>query len=72
MTKVMSNLDSLAYDIGIEQQGGLLRVQVKSRSARNGTRYFCQFRRNYLSQHPHTIDNVDISPPHCCPGKLPQ
>ena len=33
--------DSLAYDVGIEH-GGLLRVQVKSTTVRNGTGYFCQ------------------------------
>ena len=52
--------DSLAYDVGIEQHGGLLRVQVKSTSVRNGTGYFCQFRRNYLTKHPYTVDEVDL------------
>ena len=52
--------DSLAYDIGIEQHGGLLCVQVKSRSARNGARYFCQFPRKLSQPAAHTIDNVDI------------
>jgi hypothetical protein len=52
--------DSLAYDVGIEQNGGLLRVQVKSSTVRNGTGYFCQFHRNYLSQNPYTVDDVDL------------
>jgi hypothetical protein len=52
--------DSLAYDVGIERRGGLLRVQVKSSTARNGTGYLCQFRRNYLSEHPYTLDEVDL------------
>jgi hypothetical protein len=52
--------DSLAYDVGIEHAGGLLRVQVKSTSVRNGTGYFCQFRRNYLAKHPYTVDEVDL------------
>jgi hypothetical protein len=52
--------DSLAYDVGIEQCGSLLRVQVKSSSVRNGTGYFCQFRRNYLTKHPYTVDDVDL------------
>jgi hypothetical protein len=52
--------DSLAYDVGIEHAGGLLRVQVKSSSVRNGTGYFCQFHRNYLTEHPYTIDDVDL------------
>ena len=52
--------DSFAYDVGIERRGGLLRVQVKSSSVRNGTGYFCQFHRNYLTQHPYTVDDVDL------------
>jgi len=52
--------DSLEYDVGIEHAGGLLRVQVKSSSVRNGTGYFCQFRRNYLTKHPYTVDDVDL------------
>ncbi len=51
---------SLAYDVDIECAGGLLRVQVKSSSVRNGTGYFCQFHRNYLTQHPYTLDDVDL------------
>jgi hypothetical protein len=52
--------DSLAYDIVIEQHGGLRRVQVKSRSARNGARYFCQFPRKLSQPASHTLDNLDI------------
>jgi len=52
--------DSLAYDVGTEQSGGLLRVQVKSTSVRNGTGYFCQFRRNYLVKEPYTVEDVDL------------
>lgn len=53
--------DSMAYDIGIDHGGGhFLRVQVKSSSVRNGTGYFCQFRRNALAKHPYTVDEVDL------------
>jgi hypothetical protein len=52
--------DSLAYDVDIERADGLLRVQVKSSSVRNGTGYFCQFHRNYLTQHPYPLDDVDL------------
>jgi PD-(D/E)XK endonuclease len=52
--------DSLAYDVGIEHGGHLLRVQVKSTGVRNGMGYFCQFRRNYLTKHPYTVDEVDL------------
>ena len=52
--------DRLQYDVAIEHRGGLLRVQVKSSSARNGTGYLCQFRRNYLVKEPYSIDELDI------------
>ena len=52
--------DSLAYDVGIEHAAGLLRVQVKSSSVRDGTGYFCQFRRNYLTKDPYTVDDLDL------------
>ena len=52
--------DSLAYDVAIDHAGHLLRVQVKSSTARNGTGYLCQFHRNYLSNHPYTLDEVDL------------
>ena len=44
----------------IEHGGDLTRVQVKSSSVRNGTGYFCQFRRNYLVKEPYSIDEVDL------------
>jgi len=52
--------DSLAYDVGIEHAGGLLRVQVKSSTLRSGTGYFCQFRRNYLTKDPYSVDDLDL------------
>jgi hypothetical protein len=53
--------DSMAYDVGIDHGNGhFLRVQVKSSSVRNGTGYFCQFRRNALAKHPYTIDELDL------------
>ncbi len=52
--------ETLSYDVGIEQRGSLLRVQVKSSVARNGTGYLCQFRRNYLVKEPYNIKNVDL------------
>ncbi len=52
--------DSLMYDVGVEQRGSLLRVQVKSSDARRGTGYRCQFRRNYLVKEPYSLENVDI------------
>jgi hypothetical protein len=52
--------DSLPYDVAIEHGGHLIRVQVKSTTVRNGTGYFCQFRRNYLVKQPYTVDDVDL------------
>ena len=52
--------DSLEYDVAVEHSGGLLRVQVKSSSARNGTGYLCQFRRNYTADEPYTLDDLDL------------
>ena len=52
--------DSLEYDVAIEHGGEITRVQVKSSSARNGTGYLCQFRRNYLVEEPYTVDEVDL------------
>ena len=52
--------DSSAYDVGIDHDGGLLRVQVKSSSVRTGTGYLCQFRRNYLANRPYTLDELDL------------
>ena len=52
--------DSLEYDVAIEHGGDITRVQVKSSSVRNGTGYFCQFRRNYLIREPYSLDEVDL------------
>ena len=52
--------DSLAYDVGIDHGGRFMRVQVKSTSVRNGTGYFCQFRRNYLTKHLYMVEDVDL------------
>ena len=52
--------DSLEYDVGIEQEGSLLCVQVKSSTARNGTGYLCQFRRNYNIDEPYSLDDLDL------------
>ncbi len=52
--------ETLEYDVGIEERGSLIRVQVKSSSARNGDGYLCQFRRNYLVEEPYSVDKVDM------------
>ena len=52
--------DSLPYDVGIEQGGGLLRVQVKSTTCRTGTGYFCQFKPHYLKKQDYTVNQLDL------------
>jgi hypothetical protein len=51
--------DCLPYDVGIEQSGGLLRVQVKSTSARKGGGYLCRLRHGVAGErryHPGELD----------------
>lgn len=51
--------DCLPYDVGIEQSGGLLRVQVKSTSARKGGGYLCRLRHGVSGErryHPAEVD----------------
>ena len=45
-------------------------VQVKSSTARNGTGYFCQFRRNYLVKEPYSIDDVDLFAAYVIPEEV--
>jgi hypothetical protein len=61
--------DSLAYDVGVDHKDGMIRVQVKSTSARNGTGYFCQFHRNYLA-HPYTPEELDPFAAYVIPENL--
>lgn len=61
--------DSLQYDVAIELSGNFIRVQVKSTSARNGTGYLCQFRRNYLVDEPYSLDQVDLFAMYVIPEK---
>jgi hypothetical protein len=59
----------LEYDVGIEQDGSLLRVQVKSSTARNGTGYLCQFRRNYLIEESYSLEGLDLFATYVIPEK---
>jgi hypothetical protein len=52
--------DTLEYDVAIDLGGNLLRIQVKSTTVRNGTGYFCQFRRCYGVKEPYSVDEVDL------------
>jgi PD-(D/E)XK endonuclease len=62
--------DSLEYDVAVEHSGDMIRVQVKSSSVRNGTGYFCQFRRNWLVEEPYSIDELDIFATYIIPEEV--
>ena len=51
--------DSLAYDVGIDYEGRLIRVQVKSTTVRTQFGYLCQFKPNPLSK-PYTLEELDV------------
>ena len=61
--------DSLEYDVAIEHGGEITRVQVKSSSVRNGTGYFCQFRRNWQTGNPYSLDELDLFATYVIPVK---
>ena len=52
--------ETLSYDVGIEQRGSLLRVQVKSSVARNGTGYLCQFHPNHKRKQDYSLKEIDV------------
>jgi hypothetical protein len=52
--------DSLAYDVGIEHHGGLLRVQVKSTTNRVGPGYVCKFKPNIHNKSDYTLSEIDL------------
>jgi hypothetical protein len=53
--------DCLPYDVGIEQRGGLLRVQVKSTSARKGRGgYLCLLRHGGSGEQRYDLKEVDL------------
>ena len=52
--------DTLPYDVGIEQDGNLLRVQVKSSTARKGGGYLCRLRHGGSGEQRYNPDDVDL------------
>lgn len=62
--------ECLEYDVGVEHAGNLLRVQVKSSTARNGTGYLCQFRRNHLIAKPYSVDQLDLFASYVIPEQV--
>jgi hypothetical protein len=52
--------DSLAYDVGIDHKGGMIRVQIKSTSARKGGGYLCRLRHGGRGEQRYHRDDVDL------------
>jgi hypothetical protein len=52
--------DCSPYDVGIDHNGGMIRVQVKSTSYRVGAGYLCRFKPSHPYKHDYSLDRVDI------------
>ena len=52
--------ECLEYDVGIESNGALLRVQVKSSTRQAGAGYCCQLHRNGSVKEPYSLERVDF------------
>ena len=52
--------DSLAYDIGVVHKHGMIRVQIKSTSARKGGGYLCRLRHGGRGEQRYHPDDVDL------------
>lgn len=52
--------DSLAYDVGIDHKDGMIRVQVKSTSARKGGGYLCRLRHGGSGEQRYNPEDVDL------------
>jgi hypothetical protein len=52
--------DSQKYDVGVERNSRMLRVQVKSTSTLSGTGYLCHLHRNLWGNESYSVDDVDL------------
>jgi hypothetical protein len=52
--------DSRAYDVGLDLQSRLLRVQVKSTTCRTQYGYLCQFKPSPYNRHQYTLKQLDF------------
>jgi hypothetical protein len=52
--------DSLAYDVGVVHKHGMIRVQIKSTSARKGGGYLCRLRHGGRGEQRYHPDDVDL------------
>jgi hypothetical protein len=51
--------DCSSYDVGVESNSRVIRVQVKSTTCRTGSGYLCQFKPNYLTE-PYKLSQIDF------------
>jgi len=51
--------DCSSYDVGVESNSRVIRVQVKSTTCRTGSGYLCQFKPNYFTE-PYKLSQVDF------------
>ena len=51
--------DCSSYDVGVESNSRVLRVQVKSTTCRTGSGYLCQFKPNYFTE-PYKLSQIDF------------
>jgi len=61
--------DSLQYDVALERAGGLIRVQVKSSTARKGYGYLCRLRHGGSGEQRYDPDKVDLFAIYVIPAK---
>jgi len=51
--------DCSSYDVGVESNSRVIRVQVKSTTCRTGSGYLCQFKPNYFTE-PYKLSQIDF------------
>lgn len=61
--------DSLQYDVAVEHAGGVIRVQVKSTTARKGYGYLCRLRHGGSGEERYDPDKVDLFAIYVIPAK---
>jgi len=61
--------DSLEYDAAVEHSGDLIRIQVKSTTARKGYGYLCRLRHGVAGERHYNPDKVDLFAIYVVPAK---
>jgi hypothetical protein len=62
--------DSQAYDVGIDQGCGFLRVQVKSTEVQLGNGYLCQFRHGSGKKRGYSLHELDLFAAYVIPASV--